>query len=174
MRRQGESLTMQNYCAEIKIRAERKAGEMLANMEKHPGAATRSHDVTAPRLADVGISKMQSSRWQSIASIPEDVFEREIAETKANEGELTSAALRTSLGDRYPTHCGFIIIEVSAISAWADRSSIELNRIIGTERRTAFCAPGLLAKSVDSSHCHGPRTYEVDFSVRDRSKCEAK
>jgi hypothetical protein len=35
--RQVESLEMQNRCAEIKIRAERKAREMLAETEKNPG-----------------------------------------------------------------------------------------------------------------------------------------
>jgi hypothetical protein len=42
---------------------------MLAAMEKNAGAATpgtRSQDVTAlpPSLDDLGIDKMQSSRWQ--------------------------------------------------------------------------------------------------------------
>ena len=35
-RQQGLSLEMQNRCAEIKLRAERRAGEILAEMEKHP------------------------------------------------------------------------------------------------------------------------------------------
>ena len=47
-------------------------------MEKAKGAAkkgwkTRSHDVTA--LSEVGVTKMQSSRWQSIAALPRKDFE---------------------------------------------------------------------------------------------------
>jgi hypothetical protein len=43
-------------------RAERRAGEILAEMEKNPGAATQLHDVTAlpPKLEDLGISRTQS------------------------------------------------------------------------------------------------------------------
>src|SRR5690242_2473442 len=91
----GESLEMQNAIAEIKLRAERKAGELLAAMEKNPGAATRSHAVTAslPRLKDLGIGKMQSSRWQLEASVPEGAFQRHVAEVKESNQELTSAGL---------------------------------------------------------------------------------
>jgi hypothetical protein len=56
-----DTLEMQNAAAEIKLRAERRAGEMLAQMEKHNGDP-RSRDVT--RVSDLGISKMQSHRWQ--------------------------------------------------------------------------------------------------------------
>ena len=102
----GESLEMQNQCAEIKIRAERRAGELLPK-DKNKGAAngspgpgrghkTQSHDVTTftpPKLSDLGISKMQSSRWQEIASIPEEDFEAHIAETKEKKKELTSSGV---------------------------------------------------------------------------------
>lgn len=47
---------------------------MLAEMEKQqPGDYKRSHDVTVqvpPRLEELGISKMQSHRWQLEASVP--------------------------------------------------------------------------------------------------------
>lgn len=103
-RQAGESLEMQNQCAEIKLRAERRAGEMLEEMELSKGAAaegwkTRSHDETSltPSLSDLGISKSQSSRWQAIASLPEETFEAHIAETKAQGEELTTAgALRVA------------------------------------------------------------------------------
>jgi hypothetical protein len=56
---------------EIRLRAERKAGELLATMEKAkagPPVRNRSVDATdyrgAPTLHDLGISRDQSSRWQ--------------------------------------------------------------------------------------------------------------
>ena len=54
--------------AEIKLRAERSAGEMLAGMEKQHGArpTTGFHDVRP--LSDLGISKLQSQRWQAVAA----------------------------------------------------------------------------------------------------------
>jgi len=67
----GESLEMQNQCAEIKLRAERRAGEILKDTIQHGGdrrSETRSHDAT---LKDSGINKSQSSRWQKIADVSE-------------------------------------------------------------------------------------------------------
>lgn len=78
-----ESLEMQNNVAEIKLRAERRIGEMLPTQ-------IGSHDVT---LSGMGISKMQSHRWQAEASVPEEEFERHVAEVKVSGKELTSAGL---------------------------------------------------------------------------------
>ncbi len=84
-------LENQNEAAEVKIRAERKAGEMLAQMPKATGAdygGRTSLDGNRelpsnppPTLTELGIEKMQSSRWQMVASVPEDVFEEHINET---------------------------------------------------------------------------------------------
>jgi len=96
-RQQKLSLEMQNRCAEIKIRAERRAGDILLDMEKNPGGQAEhesylSHDGTGrtPKLADLGITRNQSSRWQSIASIPEKDFDERVEEIKGKGEELTS------------------------------------------------------------------------------------
>lgn len=62
------------------IRAERKAGELLAKMEKHNGDP-RSHDVT--RLDDLGISKIDSHRWQIAASVPSDAPDSTLSRSDA-------------------------------------------------------------------------------------------
>jgi site-specific DNA-methyltransferase (adenine-specific) len=95
------SLGMQNKCCEIKVRAERRAGELLAetNLDKG-GRPTKnlSHNASGLfKLNDIGISKDQSSRWQSISAIPESIFEEHIREVIEKEQELTSASL-LSLG----------------------------------------------------------------------------
>ena len=61
--------------------AERRAGEILAGMEKAKGAqgnpggrsapVVRSLADTAQTLSALGISKTQSSRWQQLAAVPE-------------------------------------------------------------------------------------------------------
>lgn len=101
----GEGLENQNMMAEIKIRAERRAGELLADREKAKGSQGRIQEHLTggntmlppddpPTLSDFGISKMQSSRWQQEATVPGEQFERYVAETKAKDQELTSAGLR--------------------------------------------------------------------------------
>jgi len=71
-------LEAQNECAEIKIRAERKGGEMLREMELNKGGRPNEnplHDERGLTLADMGIEYTQSHRWQLIAGIPDNDFE---------------------------------------------------------------------------------------------------
>lgn len=90
----GESLEMQNNISEIKLRAERRAGEMLKESEITSGRPKNNGDTMSPfRLCDIGIHKKQSSRWQRIASIPEPLFEDKIFEIKDKNIELTQAEL---------------------------------------------------------------------------------
>ena len=94
-------LEAQNDAAEIKLRAERKLGELLAQSERNPGGnANLSQPATGwnqpARLQDLGISRSQSSRWQAIAAVPETVFDRHLADVREQgrrdgKTELTSA-----------------------------------------------------------------------------------
>lgn len=99
VRQAGESLEMQNDIAEIKLRAERRAGELLHEQELSKGgrpAENRLQRVTGfvpPTLADLGIDKAKSHRWQAIADVPEPVFEQHIETVKARGDELTSAGV---------------------------------------------------------------------------------
>ncbi|MGH7962976.1 MAG: hypothetical protein ACRERD_14285 [Candidatus Binatia bacterium] len=58
--------------SELKLRAERKLGELLAELPKQHGArppdAGLHHET--PTLNDAGVSKIQSHRWQTIATLP--------------------------------------------------------------------------------------------------------
>ena len=80
-------LEAQNDAAEIKLRAERRLGELIATLPKQDGgdaAQARSQAATEvpPRLDDLGISKSQSSRCQTIAAVPEPVFDQFVAEVR--------------------------------------------------------------------------------------------
>src|SRR6266542_1365522 len=97
-------LEAQNDAAEIRLRAERRAGELLAAMAKHPGGRPAIEEnplppVTGfgapplpPRLADLQITRRQSTQWQQIAALSEPSFESHIATARARRKELTTAA----------------------------------------------------------------------------------
>jgi phage N-6-adenine-methyltransferase len=99
VKQQGESHEMQNDIAEIKLRAERRAGELLREMAEtgqrngQGGDRKSKLDDQTLKLSDMGISKFLSHRWQTEAAIPEPVFEQYIAEQKSDGQELTSAGL---------------------------------------------------------------------------------
>jgi N6-adenosine-specific RNA methylase IME4 len=103
LKQEKESLQMQNHAAAIRLRAERRAGEMLREGKENgdrqkPGQYQKSHDAIfglPPTLSEIGITASQSSRWQAIASIPEEKFELFVEEKIEAEEELTQAlALR--------------------------------------------------------------------------------
>lgn len=88
-----------NMAAEAKVRTERRLGEVLKEMPKHPGgqpAKNRSPDVTGslpPSFAESGIKKNDSMKWQRIASIPEESFEQKIAEVKQSGKVLSTSTM---------------------------------------------------------------------------------
>src|SRR5712664_797663 len=79
----GQSLEVLNRCAEIKLSAERRAGEILLDMEKNKGArgkGVRFRDESARTLTELGIRYVQSHSWQQFAGIPLREFQRLIRE----------------------------------------------------------------------------------------------
>jgi hypothetical protein len=88
VKQQGQTLEMQNSCAEIKIRAERRAGEILAEQERHrpgdgrPPKALHAATHTVPTYKSLGIERTQAHRWQQVARMRSARFEQVIAETK--------------------------------------------------------------------------------------------
>jgi len=88
-----DSLEAANSAAEIKLRAERRAGEMLASMDKPANRHQISTSTTMVPLKDLGISNNQSSRWQKEAKVNEDVFEEYIRECNDEQREVTQAGL---------------------------------------------------------------------------------
>lgn len=96
-RQAGESLEMQNECAEIKVRAERRAGQLLQDTGRKKGETDKTiisqNGILLPTLKELRIEPKQSMRWQMIAGIPERVFEQHIETTRAMAAELTTAGL---------------------------------------------------------------------------------
>ena len=86
-------LEAQNAAAEMKLRAERKAGHVLADMHLHGGNRRSRRRAAAIRLKQCGITHGQSHRWQREASVSEEGFERYITATRALGKEISTAGL---------------------------------------------------------------------------------
>lgn len=87
LKKQKGSFEAQNAAAELKIRAERKLGELIPEKVKR-GPKKKLHDATY--LSDLGIEKTLSSRCQRINSILEPAFEKKFAELKDGGEEITT------------------------------------------------------------------------------------
>jgi hypothetical protein len=84
--RQAKDPELIQFASEIRLRAERRAGELLKEMvkrgERDPGGRGRVECRPATQLADLDVTKSQSSRWQKLADLPEPVFEAHVTETR--------------------------------------------------------------------------------------------
>jgi len=113
---QAKNKDMEVDAAEIRIRAERRLGELIA-AQKQTGGLNRGASVSGakagandgssavvtndrrPKLADVGVSKDLSSRAQKLAAVPEEEFESEVGEWRERvkaEGERVTTRLATA------------------------------------------------------------------------------
>jgi len=108
--RQAKDTELVEWATEIKVRAERRAGELVAAMPKINGRPSKaSHDT---RLSDLGISYDQSSRWQKLAAVPEDKFEQAVAAAK----EIARPEFRVSFSGFPPaTSSGSVLQPFSTV-----------------------------------------------------------
>ena len=84
LRQKGDSEEAMLDAAELKLRAERKLGELLQ-------ATVEVGNTMIPTIP-VGISRIESSRWQRCASVPKECFEEHLSAGR-EQGELTTAGV---------------------------------------------------------------------------------
>ncbi len=105
LKQAGEAPEIIKKAEEIKLRAERRAGQVLKEKVKHGGdrkSTSRSQDST---LKDLGITKNESSKWQKIAEIPEDKFETYLEVSKEI---TTSGAIKIARKEEQEKKANFV------------------------------------------------------------------
>jgi hypothetical protein len=124
---QARNLEAERRAAEVRVRAERRAGELLQDMAEHgerdPGKGGDRKSQSQPetvKLSDLGITKTQSSRWQALAAVPKNDFE---------------TALK---GPNKPTTTGFIPkvvkpIDPKALWLWGRMLDFERDGFLNSE-----------------------------------------
>jgi len=98
-RQAGEGMAKQNEWAQVRLLAERRAGELLALFLKHEGGRPRKHSSdlsVSPTLNQLGISNYQSAIWQALARVPVKAFQLYVKTITESGMELTTSGL---LGD---------------------------------------------------------------------------
>lgn len=95
--RQAKDTELIQWATEIKVRAERRAGEMIlqkrATGEMASAGGDRKSEIKVDQssLKDYGISSDQGVRWTALADMPEDHFETAVATAKDTAGQVTTA-----------------------------------------------------------------------------------
>lgn len=89
--RQAKNVEAERQACEIRLRAERRWGQLYKAGEKAKGAAQpgvgrsgKMPSQTATPLSEMGVSRDQSSRWQGLAEVDDQTFEEEVAKPGAS------------------------------------------------------------------------------------------
>lgn len=78
--RQARNTDAERQAIQIRLRAERKCGELLAGDIERAARGRPDKMSDHPTLSDLHISRDQSSDWQRLAAIPRDAFEADLAD----------------------------------------------------------------------------------------------
>jgi hypothetical protein len=139
--KQSKNKKLELDAAEIRMRAERRLGELLAKTDKAPGArepkalretprqnAVATDDRVGPAtLEELGISKDLSAKSQRLAAVPSEVFESKLGELRRKveeEGERVTTDLlkigadQQKQPDPKPTDCRIEVMLSLPLAEW--------------------------------------------------------
>jgi N6-adenosine-specific RNA methylase IME4 len=102
--KQAKDRSLIEDATEIRLRAERRAGELLREMkdrgERQTGdnrqnlRGSRVATPVTPRLSDLGVTKSQSSKWQRFADLDNATFESRVDRAKRKAANVVDGASR--------------------------------------------------------------------------------
>lgn len=140
--KQAQDRDMIFWATEIKVRAERRTGELLREREKHDGGRPAGKPVKIedqfsskpPKLADLKITKQQSSDWQALAAIPAPEFERRIKNAAGDPAALTTAKiLKPAAVSTKPNPFEAEITAWGGVSEWLRRAPSMVEDILNPQ-----------------------------------------
>jgi len=103
------SRELQHYASEIALLASRKAGEILARLERKPGqrrdkpaAMTAGGSEYRKALEDTDTPERTAQLWQKLAQVSEKKVQKYIASCRELDEDITAAGLLREYGIRLP------------------------------------------------------------------------
>lgn len=140
---------------EIRLRSERKAGQILRAMVKAGERASGRGNHKAespegiPELDDLGISAKQSADWQKLGAVPHREFERALKEA---EWPTTKGILRAT---REPRDTKVIPVSGEALWLWGRLLEFERRGYLAMEQADAMTT--MTAEMLDDTHRLAPQ-----------------
>jgi len=132
--RQAHNTDAETKACEIRLRAERRVGQLLQEREKAKGGRPTGNPSQAATgfepLADMGISRTQSSRWQKLASIPDRDFDASFATTN----KPSTAGIIAAHTPKAPIPA----VDPRALWLWARLLDFERDGLLATDPAELF------------------------------------
>lgn len=153
--RMAQNVEAESRACEIRLRSERKAGQLLRETTKARAGRppNRSDDATdfrgAPTIRDRGISKQQSSDWQKLADVPDDQFEKALSNYihKPSTAAIIAAAT--------PPKPEIVPVSTQALWLWGRLRDFERDGLL--DRTTADVMLTMTPEMADDVHRLAPR-----------------
>lgn len=156
--KQSKNVEAERQACEIRLRAERKAGELLRDLQKavgtrgqlngrnSSGAATREAPEATAKLKDLGISHKQSSNWQNLAKVPQEIFDDEL---KHSPRPTTSGIIRAAKPPKENP------VSDEALWLWGTLKDFERDGILSMKTKDVMST--MTPKMLDDVHMLAPR-----------------
>jgi hypothetical protein len=152
--RQAQNWDAEDQACQIRLRAERKAGKLLAEMRakgeregRGGDRKSKSHDATLiDQLDDLGISKKQSSDWQKLAAIPQREFD---AELRSQQRPTTAGIIRAFAEPMQKP------VADDAVWVWGRLRDFEVDGLL--DRDPTEVIETLTSRMKDEVHVRAPR-----------------
>lgn len=142
--RQARNLDAEREAANVRLRAERRVGELLKELARADGQANLKQGPVSPEatsgapspyasaLQDHGISRQTAHKFQALANIPKADFERALSapEKPTTKGVITRATVR----DPAPQPR----VSDRALTLWGDLRNFERNGFFGSDCRVLY------------------------------------
>lgn len=154
--RQAKNVDAEHRACKVRLRAERKAGQLLKRMDKARGGgdqksdhrSTRPRGDRRPTLRDLGITPDQSSNWQKLGEVDDDLFNAALAgaDKPSTAGIIASTT---------PPNPAIVPVAAEALWLWGRLKDFERDGLLGKDPATVLLT--LTPKMLDEVHRLAPQ-----------------
>jgi hypothetical protein len=152
--RQAHNVEAERQACEIRLRAERKAGKLSAELEKRPGQRTDKRPVGAAptgskkdELRKAGVSQDQAKQWEKLAAVPDREFEEALADRTTKP--TTNGIIRASMSPKRKP------VSTEALWLWGRLRDFERDGLLAKEPREVLST--MTPSMLDDVHTLAPR-----------------
>jgi N6-adenosine-specific RNA methylase IME4 len=102
--KQARDRQMLNDATDIRMRAERRAGELIRQFGERRGGEHSSGERTLPSNKELGVTKAQSHDWQSLSKLAQEDFEKRVLEAQKRANHALDGTTKAEKQARRAAH----------------------------------------------------------------------
>jgi hypothetical protein len=151
--RQAHNVEAERQACEIRLRAERRAGKLSAELERSSGGRpgktlpTMGRVSKANALHKAGVSPKQAEKWEKLAAVPQPEFEAALADRTTKP--TTNGIIRASMAPKRNQ------VSTEALWLWGRLRDFERDGLLAKEPREVLST--MTPSMLDDVHALAPR-----------------